>query len=215
MLKILDNEFQQSSMVVNLLKGIPGAEFATEAALGQQNVMTLIEPVDQNIKEALSELGQMILSIDLNHINELQSIKVFDSDKEEVWADFDVKEIVGKYDIQVSADRSGLISKVVRQKQLLDFLAIVSKDQATLAKYPDLPTKIYKKWLQNAGEGDIDYYFEESQPTAPEGATSPEMPPIEQLMAGVYRTPARGQQLTEGAVEKSAMAPSIKPVTRI
>ena len=38
MINFLDSEFQQASMVVNLMKGIGGGGLATEAVMGQQNI---------------------------------------------------------------------------------------------------------------------------------------------------------------------------------
>ncbi len=162
-LTMLDNEFQQASMVINLLKGIPGSETATEASIGQQNVQTMLDMIDQNIKEALSELGQMILDITLQHIDEKITIKIFDNEKSVSFMEFDPSEIEGKYDISIFADRASATSRVVRQKQLLDFLNIISRDQMTMQKYPELSKKIYSKWLEEAGIQDADFFFEERQ----------------------------------------------------
>jgi len=203
MLEILDKEFQEASMVVNLLKGIPGAKFATEAALGHQNVLTLLDIVDQNIKEAMGELGQMILAINLAHVKEIPSLKVLENDKEEVWIDVKPEEIKGKYDIKISADRTTLVPRAVKQKQLIDFASVVLKDASTLARYPDLPVKIYKRWLENAGEGDIEYFFEESK--TPETPTM--IPPM--TIGEVPRKPATKEGLTEEAILKKAISPMV------
>ncbi len=162
LIKFLDEEFQQASMVNNLLKGMPGAEFATEAAIGQSNTQQLLNMVDGNIKDALSELGQMIIEINLQNITTIRSIKVLDNDKETIWMDIDPKQIQGQYDIKISADRSATLTKAVRQKQLINFSALISKDPLIIQKYPSLPEKVYRKWLEDAGFGDIDYFFEQA-----------------------------------------------------
>lgn len=190
-IKLLDAEFQQASMVVNLLKGIPGADTATEASIGQQNVQTLLDGVDLNIKEALSELGGMILDITLQYADEGVSVKFFENDERVDIVEFKPEEIKGKYDIKISADRPTIVSGAVKQKQMLDLLAIVSKDANTLAKYPDLPTKIYKRWLENGGEGDVDYFFEE--------AKTKSSPPAEGETPGL----PRGAGLTPESIQRS------------
>src|SRR3990167_10414676 len=157
MLRMIDAEFQQASMVTNLLKGVPDAKFATEAAINQSNAQTLMDMIDQNIKDALSELGQMILNINLQYGKGVRSFRVMDNDKQAVFAEVDLKDISGKYDIKISSDRANATSKAVIQKQLLDMIMIVAKDAMTLQKYPDLLTKLYKKWLQDSAVGNVDY----------------------------------------------------------
>lgn len=201
-LQLLDNEFQQASMVVNLLKGVPGADFATEAALGQQNVQTLLNKIDMNIKFALSELGQMVLSVDLANRKEIESIKVLDNDEKTVWLDTTIDEIKGFYDIEISADRSQIESKAVKQKQLLDLLNIISRDMGTLQKYPDLTVKIYKRWLERNGEGDINYFFEKQTPQI--AGTVP------QTTGGLPSTSNNG--LTEEAIRQSTMSPMMAKI---
>ena len=205
MLTILDNEFQQASMVVNLLKGIPGAEFATEAALGQSNLMTMLEPIDGNIKEALSELGQMILTINLRHAKEINSIKVLSDDQKEIWVDVNPEDIQGKYDVRIEADRRSLLPAAVRQKQTVDFMNIVRADQVTLQKYPTLMEKLYKKFLKDSGEGDVGYYFEEAQPQQMQELMPGGAPPG----PGGPRRPAPGEGLSTERITKGAESPMI------
>jgi hypothetical protein len=200
MLKILDNEFQQASMVVNLLKGVPGAEFATEAVIGQQNVQTLLDQVDGNIKDALSELGQMILALNLKFLSKKQLLKITDNEKESVFLEFDPKEIDGKYDVRISADRSAIMSKAVRQKQFVDFLNITGRDESLLQQYPDFRVKLYKKWLEEAGFGDVDSFFEKPKEVPAAGAAPGMVGP------GAPRLPAPGQQLTPEAIRQALMA---------
>lgn len=215
LLKFLDSEFQQASMISNLVKGIPGANFATEAQIGQSNIQTLMDMMDENIKDALSKLGQMVVDLDVKYAKQIPSIKVLDDDKEVIFMELKPEEIIGKYDVKVSADRSSATSKIVRQKQLLDFLSIISRDALTLQKYPNLPEKVYRKWLQEAGFGNIDWFFEQqiSKQINPEVSLSPEnagkevpmtgeMPPT----GGTYQKPATGEQLSPEAVLKAASA---------
>ncbi len=174
MLNRLDSEFQQASMVVNLLKGIDNgaSNTATEAQLGQQNVQTLLEMIDENIGDAMSELGDMLLAISLNNTSEMQSLKMFENDAQVGILEFDPKNIMGRYDIKISADRSAGTSKVIRQKQLLDFLKIIGGDPALNQQFPNLRKKTLEKWLEEAGFSDTKYFFEEgqtnNQPPAPE-----------------------------------------------
>lgn len=160
MLNRLDAEFQQASMVVNLLKGVGGgADFAIEVEKGQQSFQTLLDMIDENIGEALSEAGSMILAISAKHMKEMQTVKLYENESELGLLDFKPSDISGKYDVKVTPDRSAGTSKIVRQKQLIDFLKIVGADQTTVARYPDLPKKIYEKWLEEAGFADINFFF--------------------------------------------------------
>lgn len=209
MIQFLDAEFQQASMVVNLLKGIPGASTATEAAIGDQNVQTLLDRVDSNIKIALSELGQMILAISLDNYDENHVVKMLDRDDEVQLAEFNTKEIDGFYDIRVSPDRPSNVSAAVKQKQMLDFAGIVSRDANTLQQYPDLMTKIYKRWLENGGEGDVDYFFQKA-----EQAQIPPLEGVPGLPGGIGQTMTPGGTaagLTLGNAIQSTQVPPITP----
>ncbi len=162
MLQILDNEFQQASMVVNLLKGIGSdSDTATGEVLQQQNVQTLLTNIEANVRASLSRLGSKILEVNFKHAKGLKSIKVFDDEEKATFMDISVQELVGKYDIRISPDRGHLDNKMVKQKQVLDFLALVQKDIAIQQKYPQLLQKIYKRWLELGGVGDAQYFFEE------------------------------------------------------
>lgn len=203
MLKLLDDEFQQASMVVNILKAVPGADTATEASLGQQNVMTLLDMVDENIKDSMSEIGQMLVEMLLSHSLGKQTIKIFDNEKLYGFLEFDVKEVDGKYDIRISADREAPGGKVVRRKQMLDLLAILSKDQILQQQYPGLRMKIIKRWLRDGGESDVDYFFEEENQNEMGG--NPESI-INLLPKGIgsVKVPSRNEGLTENNIVKSA-----------
>lgn len=187
MLRFLDNEFQQASMVVNLLKGIGGADTATETTINQSNLQTMLEMIDQNIKEALSELGQMVLDIDLQHIDEIPAFKVLEDGGEETWIRTNVDEISGKYDIRIEADRSNAVSKTIRAKQLLDFMNILKGDQNTMMRYPNAISKLSKKYLKEQGWGDADSFFDEKD-NQMGGMFNPTIAP------GI-RTPSTGQGL--------------------
>lgn len=163
MINFLDSEFQQASMVVNLMKGIGGGGLATEAVMGQQNIFNLFDSVNQNIQDGMSELGQMILDLDMQYMSEKKTIQILDSEEQVVFAEIDKSAIKGKYAIQVSADRKDNQNKAVKQKQLLEFLGIVARDEVTLQQYPNLPQKVYKKWLEEAGFTDSDYFFDEGK----------------------------------------------------
>lgn len=196
MLNRLDGEFQQASMVVNLLKGIDNGSnnTATEAQLGQQNVQTLLEMIDENIGDAMSELGDMLLSIALNNATEMQSVKMFENDNATGVLEFDPKNIIGRYDIRISADRSAGTSKVVRQSQLLKFLGIISPDEAINAQYPQLKKNVYALWLQEAGFPDEDEFFGDSGGQAAQPAPVPGLP-----------SPSIDRMLTDASAMQSQM----------
>lgn len=194
-INLLDSEFQQASMVPNILKGISTARTALALSLEEQQASKQLDIFNQNLKEALSELGQMVLYIDLQHISEIPAIKVIDNDQKQIWMQVKPEEINGKYDIRVEADEGSSISKAVRQKQLLDFLNILKGDQATMAKYPDASMKIYKKFLQSEGWGDVNYFFESVE-------QNQNNPVITANGAGIP-TPGIGTGLTPKAIVES------------
>lgn len=163
MIKFLDEEFQQASMVVNLLKGMPGADTATQDVMGQQNVFNLFDAVNQNVQDGMSELGQMINELNLKHLKKLTSLQILDDEEKLAYADIDKDTIKGKYDIKVAADRKTNQNQAVRQKQLLEFLSIVTADENVMSLYPHLPQKIYKKWLEEAGFPNADWFFDEEE----------------------------------------------------
>lgn len=164
MLNRLDKEFQEASMVVNLVKGISQSQTATGDAIAQQNVQTLLDMINENIVDALSELGQMVLSIALANADGQQSLVLYETDKEIATLDFDPKNIDGMHDIRITPDRSDNTNKAGQNKALSQFIALVRGDGPTLAKYPSLIEKLYKRFLENDGVGDPDYFFQEEGP---------------------------------------------------
>ena len=211
LIRFLDAEFQQSSLVSNLLKGIYGAEFATEAALGQQNIQTMLDMLDQNIKDAFSELGNMLVEINLKNLKGVKSIKVLDNEKEMAWLEVNMKEIQGKYDIRIEADRSASFSRVVRQKQLLDLLAIISKDPEFMQRYPKTKEKIYKKWLSEAGFANVDYFFEEE--AMPTGETEVNLTPSAARVD--VEIPRRDELLTVPSIQRSILQKAMPGKSKI
>lgn len=171
MINRLDNEFQQASMVVNLLKAFPGSEFATESVLAQENFTTLLKPLTDNIAEAFSEIGAMILNIAVKNLDGKERLTLFENETEFGVLDFKPKDLDALYDVRIIPDRNAEISKIVRQKQLIEFLKIVSADQLLLQRYPRLTEKIYRKWLEEAGFSAIDEFFELPE-TLPSGESS-------------------------------------------
>lgn len=188
MIKLLDNEFQQGSMIVNLLKAVPNNTTATEAALGQQNVQTLLDHISDNIEDGMSELGNMLVWLNLKYQTKIKTI--LEKENEMVFLEIETDKIRGKYDIRVTADRQNAESRAVQQKQMLDLLALVGKSPMMAQKYPDLPEKIIKRWLEKTGMGDVDWFFEQSAPAPmmpgmPMAGGAPGMP-----------TPSRAEGLT-------------------
>lgn len=171
MLNRLDKEFQEASMVVNLVKGISQSNTATGDALAQQNVQTLLDMINENIVDALSELGQMVLAISLANTEGQQSLILYENEKETATLDFDPKNIDGMHDIRIVPDRSDATTKAEQNKALIDFTKLVGGDGPTRAAYPSLMLKIYKRFLDNSGVGDPDSFFQEEGPGA--GAPPP------------------------------------------
>lgn len=169
MLNRLDHEFEQASMVVNLLKGIQGSGTATESALAQQNIQTLLDMIDENLIDALSELGQMVLAISQENSEGLQSIKLFETDNEIGMLEFDPKDIDGQLDLVIRPDRDKHAPLAIQQKQLLDFTGIIKSDPMMIFKYPGIMEKIYKRWLENSGVADVDYFFQKEATGLPPG----------------------------------------------
>lgn len=173
LIRFLDAEYQQSSMVVNLLKGVGGANFASEAMVGQQNVLNLFDNVNENIKDGMSELGQMLMLLNQQNLKDNVSLQILDTEEKAVFISASKDLIQGKYTMEVVADRKPSSTAAVRSKQLIDFAGIVSRDPNILAKYPSLPEKVYKKWLEENGIQDSDYYFEETNQIIPPQVPSP------------------------------------------
>lgn len=204
MLNRLDNEFQQASMVVNLLKGIGESDTATEAAIGQENVQTLLSMIEENVSDALSELGQMILAITLQNAEGMQSLKLYENDSEVGILEFDPKNIDGMHDVRIVPDRSSSMSKAVIQRELLNFLKIVGADQATIQRFPRLPEKVYRRWLEQAGIGDVDEFFEAEQTMTP--ATGE----LDETGKPVMRSPGMNEGKTTADLIRAASAPVVQ-----
>lgn len=206
MLNRLDGEFQQASMVMNLLKGIDSgtAKTASEVQLGQQNSQTLLDMIDENIAESLSEVGDMLLNISLQNTEGKQQITMFETDTHTGVMEFDPKDIISRYNTKISADRSAGTSKVVRQKQLLDFINIISPNQTIQAKFPMLIQKTLEKWLEEAGFHDTKFFFDAVPPATP----APALPAPGQGSGGGMPMPGMDKLLTEAAAMRSAQPPT-------
>jgi hypothetical protein len=193
MLNRLDNEFQQASMIVNLLKAMPSADTLGQDQLAQQNTQTLMDMIDQNIIDALSEAGQMLLAVCINNADGMQEIKMFENESQVGILEFDPKNIDGFHDVKVVPDRSNNSNKDMIAKQLIDFTSIVGKDLNTQARYPKLMEKIYKRWLELRGITDVDSFFDEPTiPTnpVPGAAGAPEIPPAAPVVPTLPAAPA-------------------------
>lgn len=203
MLNRLDREFQEASMVVNLLKGMSQSDTATGDAIAQDNIQTLLDMIDQNVVDVLSEAGQMILAISISHNDgALQTIELYDNEKETGSLSFDPKNIDGMHDIKIVPDRNSNTNKAVLTKQLLDFLKLIGPDQAINAKYPNLREKVYKYWLDKQGIGDVDYFFEEAPASESpadnkiEGNNITETPQVTGPGVPAYKLPAPKDNLS-------------------
>lgn len=206
---MFDNEFQQGVGIPNLLKGIPGAEFATEAALMQRNAGTLMGIFQANIESAIANLGQKILQLDIDNIQDSRSVAIFkempagetiggeavELEPYEVEV-FTPEEIRGVFDIEVVADSTLSQDIVTLRKQLLDILAVASKDPNAGINRP----KVYRLLFKLTGTPEIDELFEEPSPPI-----EPPTPGAENMA----RVSPRGEQLREEARVKSGLAASV------
>lgn len=165
MLNRLDGEFQRASMVASLVQQFSNT--ATGDSLQQAPLQTIRDMINENIVDALSEAGQMILNISLASAEGQQQLVLYENDKETATLDFDIKNIDGFHDVRVIPDRSDNTDKTAQNKALTAFIGLVRSDQATLTQYPSMIVKLYKRFLANDGVGDPDYFFEE------EGAAPP------------------------------------------
>jgi len=157
--KKIDDEFQTGSLMTNLMRGLPGAEFATEIAIQQKNVMVLLSLIRENLNASFRELGQKLLRINQENITTNKIIKYKETEKEIQWLEVSPEELKGEFEVEIISDQTASQDKALLQKQLLDFLSIISKDPQAVQKV-DL-MKIYKKWLELTGFSDVDYFFKE------------------------------------------------------
>jgi len=202
---LLDAEFQQASGAVNLLKGMPGAEYATEAALQQRNVMSLLNRVVDHFRLALSELGQMLVEVNIRNITTNRVIKILEGEKEDQWMEIKPNEIDGEFDIEIQVDRVMETDRIVMSKQLVDFLAVAGRDPNVLSQIDT--TKLYKRWLELQGFADVDEFFIKKPTPTP---TTP-IPPSEYRS---YREkgrelPKREEELSRKGAMKAFMPPNV------
>jgi hypothetical protein len=211
MLNRLDKEFQEASMIVNLLKGIGGTDTATEAQISQQNSQTLLMMINQNIVDALSEAGQMILAISLSNAEGIQSLVLYENEKEMAVLDFDPANIDGMHDIRITPDQTDNTTKAGQNKTIVDFAKLVASDLQTRAKYPTLMEKIYIKFLNNGGIGDTDIFFQEDGPQPQPGESKG---PNETIAINYKDAPADIQRQMEAAAgfKPSQIPPAPAPV---
>lgn len=159
----LDKEFQEASMVVNLVKGISQSQTATGDAIAQQNVQTLLDMINDNIVDALSEAGQMVLAISLANTEGEQEILLYENDQETAMLKFDPKNIDGIHDIRIVPDRKENVNRAGQNAALVKVYPLVANDGQLIGKYPTLKEKMIKRIMENDGVGDPDYFFQEDQ----------------------------------------------------
>ena len=207
LMQLLNQEFQEASGAINLLKGLSGAEFATEVALQQRNVSTVLDKITEHFQSALSELGQMLVQVNLENLTTNKTIKLLESDDEELWIEVSPDEIDGKFDIDIQVDRTAQTDRIIMSKQLIDFLAVASKNPEIAGQIDWMP--LLKKWLEFQGFADTEEFFKKALPQAgPIGLT-----PSPATETGTLRTlperPKGGEEITTRGLVKSAIAPTV------
>lgn len=207
LMQLLNQEYQEASGAINLLKGLAGAEFATEVALQQRNVSTVLDKITEHFQTSLSELGQMLVEVNLENITTNKAIKILENDDEELWIEVSPDEINGKFDIDIQVDRTAQTDRVIMSKQLIDFLAVATKSEQLMASVDIVP--LFKKWLEFQGFADTEEFFKKALPQAGQVGLTPT--PVAQT--GTLRTqperPKGGEEITTRGLIKSAIAPAI------
>lgn len=208
LMQLLGNEFQEASGAVDLLKGIGTGDTATEAALTQKNVTTVLDKVIEHFHMSLSELGQMLVEINLLNITTNKTIKIMEDDDTETWLEVSPDEIDGKFDIDVQVDRTAQSDRLIISKQLIDFLAVASKNPQVMQQVDVIP--LFKRWLELQGFADVEEFFKKVE--MPQGMAS--------LAGGVtpgtgdLRTqpelPKTGEELGQPGIQQSGVSPVIQ-----
>jgi len=156
----LDAECQQATGAIDLLKGMPDANTATEAAIGQRNVATLLDRVVDHYRSALSELGWMLAEVNIKNITTNKTIKLMETRDKDLWLEVSPEELEnGEYKIDFVVDRTTNNDKIIMSKQLIDFLTLVANDPNVKVDR----VKLYKKWLELMGFYDVDFFFEQDE----------------------------------------------------
>lgn len=207
LLNVLDSEFQQASGAVNLLKGFPGAEFATEVAIQQKNVTTLLDRVTNHFHIALSELGQMLVDVNLENITTNKTIKLMETDNEDIWLEVSPDEINGKFDIDVQVDRTAQTDRIIMAKQFIDFLSVAAKNPDVSQQIDWMP--IMRKWLEFQGFADTDMFFKKSQMPQGNMAELRGASPGQRAALRTNEAPKRGEELSTQGLNQSAVSPII------
>ena len=196
LMQLLTQEFQEASGATNLLKGLGGAHLATEVALQQKNLTTILDRVTDHFHASLAELGQMLVEVNLENITTNKTIKLMENDDEELWMEVSPDEINGKFDIDIQVDRTAQTDRIIMSKQMIDFLAVASKNPQVAAQIDWLP--IFKRWLEYQGFADVDAFFKKAE-IPNQGIASLRMP----------EAPRTGQEISTRGLIKSATSPTI------
>lgn len=183
MLNRLDQEFQKASMITSLLQSFSNT--ATGDSLEQVPLQTMRDMLDQNVVEALSEAGQMILAITTNNAEGNAQIVLYETDNEVGTLDFDPSKLDGMTDVKITPERNPATGKDVLSRDMVDLLKIVGPDQMLNAKYPEMKKKIIERWLESKGVGDTDVFFQEAAMAPPANPAVPALgaPPVAPPMA--------------------------------
>jgi hypothetical protein len=176
--KQLDIEFQQSTGVTDLSKGMNETDTtATETIIRDRNAGAILNMFKENIEHGIKQIGELIIQLDMQYIQNTRSIRVFDTDEQKYeFVEFTGDQIRGNYDLDVKADSTLSQSKAVLQKQLLDMLRIVGSDPEMQGRINK--AEVYKQWMEYAGYPEIDRYFNE-EAVAPPGMMPPTPDPTE------------------------------------
>ncbi len=162
MLNRLDREFQSASMISGLLQQF--SDTATGDSLEQAPLQALRDMINQNIVDALSEIGQMVLAISLQNSTGKETVVMWENEKETASLEFDPSEIDGMHDVLIIPDRKELTNSASQAKAMTNFLGLIANDLGIQQQYPSLKTKVYKRFLENDGVNDADYFFQEENP---------------------------------------------------
>jgi hypothetical protein len=105
----------------------------------------------------LKELGRMLAKVNLKNITTNKTIKVMETNDQDLWLEVLPEELDGDFKVEFTVDRTTNNDKIIMSKQLIDFLTLIANDPNVQVDRK----KLYKKWLELQGFYDVDFFFEE------------------------------------------------------
>lgn len=122
------SEFEESTTLAPIRKGNSGSDTATGASIKQKNIETITNLVKENIESGIAEIGKMIIELDVDNIQNMRSMRVFDPEERKfIVVKFSGENLTPEVDLQVQADSTISLDRNIVRKQLLDLISIYGK----------------------------------------------------------------------------------------